>query len=57
MDIFEEHCFFKFSFFLNRIQLEIYLFLGVKLTLSSLIEGKNFNQGGHKIGLGLDVEA
>jgi len=30
---------------------------GVKLTLSSLIEGKNFNQGGHKIGLGLDVEA
>ncbi|CAC5409201.1 VDAC2 [Mytilus coruscus] len=30
---------------------------GVKLTLSTLIEGKNFNQGGHKIGLGLDVEA
>jgi voltage-dependent anion channel protein 2 len=30
---------------------------GVDLTLSTLIEGKNFNQGGHKIGLGLDLEA
>ncbi|KAL5018910.1 hypothetical protein ScPMuIL_004632 [Solemya velum] len=30
---------------------------GVKLTLSSLIEGKNFNQGGHKLGIGLDLEA
>ncbi|XP_064601250.1 voltage-dependent anion-selective channel protein 2-like [Liolophura sinensis] len=30
---------------------------GVKLTLSSLIEAKNFNQGGHKLGLGLDLEA
>ncbi|XP_071105863.1 non-selective voltage-gated ion channel VDAC2-like [Haliotis cracherodii] len=30
---------------------------GVKLTISSLIEGKNFNAGGHKLGLGLDLEA
>lgn len=30
---------------------------GVTLTLSTLIEGKTFNQGGHKIGLGLDFEA
>ncbi|XP_046551696.1 voltage-dependent anion-selective channel protein 2-like [Haliotis rubra] len=30
---------------------------GVKLTVSSLIEGKNFNAGGHKLGLGLDLEA
>ena len=30
---------------------------GVSLTLSSLIEGKNFNQGGHKLGLGVDLEA
>jgi voltage-dependent anion channel protein 2 len=30
---------------------------GVTLTLSALIEGKNFNQGGHKIGVGLDLEA
>jgi len=30
---------------------------GVKLTLSSLIDGKNINQGGHKVGLGLEFEA
>ncbi|XP_013772782.2 voltage-dependent anion-selective channel protein 2-like [Limulus polyphemus] len=30
---------------------------GVQLTLSSLVDGKNFNQGGHKLGLGLDLEA
>jgi len=30
---------------------------GMTLTLSTLIEGKNFNQGGHKVGLGLDLEA
>jgi len=30
---------------------------GVTLTLSSLIEGKNLNQGGHKFGIGLDFEA
>ncbi|PIK61879.1 putative voltage-dependent anion-selective channel protein 2-like [Apostichopus japonicus] len=30
---------------------------GVKLTLSSLIDGKNLNQGGHKLGLGLDLKA
>ncbi|CAG9774059.1 unnamed protein product [Ceutorhynchus assimilis] len=30
---------------------------GVTLTLSSLIDGKNFNQGGHKIGLALELEA
>jgi len=29
---------------------------GVTLTLSSMIEGKNFNQGGHKVGLGLEFE-
>lgn len=29
---------------------------GVSLTLSSLVEGKSFNQGGHKIGLGLDFD-
>lgn len=30
---------------------------GIKVTLSSLIDTKNLNQGGHKIGLGLDLEA
>jgi len=29
---------------------------GVTMTLSSLIEGKNFNQGGHKIGIGIEME-
>lgn len=29
---------------------------GIQLTLSTLIDGKNFNQGGHKIGLGLELE-
>lgn len=30
---------------------------GVKLTVSSLIDAKNINQGGHKVGLGLEFEA
>lgn len=30
---------------------------GVKLTLSTLIDGKNFNQGGHKLGACLEMEA
>lgn len=30
---------------------------GVKLTLSGLVDGKNINAGGHKLGLGLELEA
>ncbi|KAM6965468.1 voltage-dependent anion-selective channel protein 3 [Aplochiton taeniatus] len=30
---------------------------GVKLTLSGLIDGKNFNAGGHKVGMGFELEA
>jgi len=30
---------------------------GVKMTVSSLIDGKNINAGGHKVGLGLEFEA
>ncbi|XP_059176652.1 voltage-dependent anion-selective channel protein 2-like isoform X2 [Physella acuta] len=30
---------------------------GVKMTISALIDGKNINQGGHKVGLGLEFEA
>lgn len=30
---------------------------GVTLTVSSLLEGKSFNEGGHKVGLGIDLEA
>ncbi|XP_014861625.1 PREDICTED: voltage-dependent anion-selective channel protein 3-like isoform X2 [Poecilia mexicana] len=29
---------------------------GVKLTLSALIDGKNFNAGGHKLGLGFELD-
>jgi len=30
---------------------------GIKLTLSTLIDGRNFAHGGHKVGLGFDMEA
>lgn len=30
---------------------------GISLSLSTMVDGKNFNQGGHKLGLGLDLEA
>lgn len=40
----------------------VYLFiyftiLGIRLTLSAMVDGRSFNQGGHKLGLGLDLEA
>lgn len=43
------------------IVLHVFIFsafyLGITLTLSALIDGKNFNSGGHKIGLALELEA
>jgi len=30
---------------------------GITLTLSSLLDAKNFNHGGHKLGIGLELEA
>ncbi|XP_042905035.1 voltage-dependent anion-selective channel protein 2 [Parasteatoda tepidariorum] len=30
---------------------------GIQLTLSAMVDGRSFNQGGHKLGLGLDFEA
>ncbi|XP_073775416.1 voltage-dependent anion-selective channel protein 2 isoform X1 [Danio rerio] len=30
---------------------------GIKLTLSALVDGKSINSGGHKLGLGLELEA
>merc|ERR1712131_432025 len=30
---------------------------GIKLTLSALVDGKSINAGGHKLGLGLELEA
>jgi len=35
----------------------MWLFTGVTMTLSTQVEGKSFNQGGHKFGIGLDFEA
>lgn len=29
---------------------------GITITLSTLIDGKNFNQGGHKVGMGIEFE-
>jgi len=31
--------------------------LGVKLTLSGLFEARNLNAGGHKVGLGLEIDS
>jgi hypothetical protein len=33
------------------------LFAGVTLTLSTLVDAKNFNKGSHSVGLGLELEA
>jgi hypothetical protein len=41
-------------FYLN-IFYKIFI-LGVKLTLSGLFEARNLNAGGHKVGLGLEIE-
>lgn len=30
---------------------------GIAFTLNAIIDGKNFNQGGHKLGMGIDLEA
>lgn len=45
------------TFFLG---LHWYLYVcisGMKLVLSALVDGKNINAGGHKLGLGLELEA
>jgi hypothetical protein len=47
--------FFQLNFFSNFNNLN--LNLGVKLVLSGLVDCKNINGGGHKAGLGLEVEA
>jgi hypothetical protein len=35
----------------------IFHLAGIKLTLSALLDGKNVNAGGHKLGLGLEFQA
>lgn len=45
-------------FFQIHIKNECLPFIsGMKLTLSALVDGKNINAGGHKLGLGLELEA
>jgi hypothetical protein len=34
----------------------LFRWLGVKLTLSALFEARNLNAGGHKVGLGLELD-
>ena len=34
-----------------------FFFIGVTVTLSTLIDVKNFNAGGHKVGMALELEA
>lgn len=45
------------GFFFWFLTLGLCSLAGVKLTLSALIDGKNINAGGHKLGLGLELEA
>lgn len=42
--------------FLNFFNFFLFI-LGVKLILSALIDGKNINGGGHKLGLGIEIDA
>lgn len=42
---------------LFRVSYALTLRLGVKLTLSALVDQKSFNAGGHKFGLALELEA
>ena len=54
MSIGEKGRIFVTRFFFRRPQ---NLRPGIKVTLSTLLEGKNFNAGGHKVGVGLDFES
>lgn len=36
---------------------DVFVSSGIKLTLSALLDGKNINAGGHKLGLGLEFQA
>lgn len=48
----------RFKTVLNKKFFIVYYCLsGITLTLSTLIDGKNFNAGGHKIGVALELEA
>lgn len=42
---------------LNHFEAYSFSYSGVTITLSSMVDLKNFNQGGHKIGMALELEA
>ena len=48
----------KFWFlYCNLYDFSLFFISGVTVTLSTLIDGKNFQAGGHKVGLALELEA
>jgi hypothetical protein len=44
-------------FYFGTSKIDSIIILGVKLTLSGLFEARNLNAGGHKVGLGLEIES
>lgn len=40
-----------------QISMHFIFLSGMKLILSALVDGKSINAGGHKVGLGLELEA
>ena len=47
---------FRIRFVIYRVFFSFFI-SGVTVTLSTLIDGKNFQAGGHKVGLALELEA
>lgn len=48
----------NFNFYVkDENSLTLISVLGVKMTLSTLLDGENINTGGHKLGLELEFEA
>lgn len=46
-----------FYFFFTGLGFQTKLNEGVLLSLSTLVNGKDFNSGGHKVGIALELEA
>lgn len=44
-------------FFVKGLGFQTKIRPGVLLALSTLVDGKNFNAGGHKVGIALELEA
>lgn len=48
---------FQYSFPIAGLGFQTKIRSGVLLSLSTLVDGKNFNAGGHKVGIALELEA